>query len=225
MSDFQRISGRRFFSRGVGAAAAFSLLPMRAFAGSTDIPVHSSNAASVPGVIDIQGHFPRLNFKMERVSDGKAVTAGDYRGDVVIIYFGFTRCSDTCPLTALNAARLFALLGMDKTRVRFLFVTVDLDYDTPTRLKRYLADFGPPPYIDGLHGTIAELNAFAKRYGVYFKTPTGPDTPDPVSAIRHSDAVYLFGPQGEALAIINDFGGGHPNLNQLARRIKTLLSA
>lgn len=223
MTGFPRTLGRRRLGMALGASATLITLPASARTEDADSSVHAANIASVPGVIDVDGHFPNLAFKMERVSDDKIVTASAYRGDVVIVYFGFTRCSDTCPLTALNAARLFGLLGTEKSRTRFLFVTVDLDYDTPKRLKDYLANFGPPPYIDGLYGTPAELNAFAKRYGVYFKSPTGSDSADPVSAIQHSDAVYLFGPHGETLAIVNDLGGGHPHLHTLAKKIIKLL--
>lgn len=161
---------------------------------------------------------------MERTSDGQSVSAANYQGDVVIVYFGFTRCTDTCPLTAMNAARLISSLNTVANRVRFLFVTVDLNYDTPQRLKRYLAQFGPPPYIDGLHGTAVALDAFAKRFGVFFKVPTSPNSPDPQASVRHSDAVFLFNPAGQAVAIINDFGDGNPHLRALSALVKELLT-
>lgn len=214
---------RRAFARLSTMLVAGRAFTRSAYATQASLPAGATGRDHVPGTFDVEGRFPRLAFQMERVSDNKTVTAQMYRGDVVIIYFGFTRCSDTCPLTALNAARLFSRLGADARKVRFLFVTVDLDYDKPKRLKHYLAQFGPPPYIDGLYGTPAELNAFAKRYSVYFKVPAGPNTPDPVSAIQHSGAVYLFSPTGKAIAIINKFGVGHPNLGALAQKIKKLL--
>lgn len=214
---------RRAFFRFGAMLVAGKAFTGSAYATQVGLPVGATGRDQVPGTFDVEGRFPRLAFRMERVSDNKTVTAQMYRGDVVIIYFGFTRCSDTCPLTTLNAARLFSCLGADAKKVRFLFVTVDLDYDKPKRLKHYLAQFGPPPYIDGLYGTPAELSAFTKRYSVYFKVPAGPNTPDPVSAIQHSGAVYLFSPTGEAVAIINNFGSGHPNLEALAKKIKKLL--
>ena len=214
---------RRAFARFSTMLVAGRAFTGSAYATQVSLPVGATDRDHAPGAFDVEGRFPRLAFRMERVSDNKTVTAQMYRGDVVIIYFGFTRCSDTCPLTALNAARLFSRLGADARKVRFLFVTVDLDYDKPKRLKHYLAQFGPPPYIDGLYGTPAELNAFVKRYSVYFKVPAGPNTPDPTSAIQHSGAVYLFSPKGEAIAIINNFGSGHPNLEALAKKIKKLL--
>ncbi len=217
----RRALSRRTFGRHLATAAGLMALPSATRAAG--LPVHGPDAGAIPGVFDIEGHLPPLDFRMERVSDGRTVTARDYRGDAVIVYFGFTRCPDTCPLTALNAARLFGMLGKAKEKTRFLFVTVDLAYDTPARLKQYLAQFGPPPYIDGLHGTPAQLHAFARRYAVFYKAPTGPGTPDPESAIRHSDAVYLFGPFGKALALINDFGDANPHLPALAKRISEIV--
>ncbi|MGC9271320.1 SCO family protein [Acidiphilium sp.] len=223
MRDIHNAMGRRRLGAFVGVSATLAALPVSAWAEKVGFPVQGANAASIPGIIDVHGHLPHLAFKMKRVSDNKVVSASAYRGDVVIVYFGFTRCTDTCPLTTLNAARLFGMLGADRSRTRFLFVTVDLEYDTPKRLKNYLAKFGPPPFIDGLYGTPTELNAFAKRYGVYFKAPTGAGSPDPVSAIQHSGAVYLFGPHGEALAIINNLGDAHPHLHALAHKIREIL--
>lgn len=175
-------------------------------------------------VVSVRGHLAPLAFTMRRASDGREVTAAAYRGDVVLLYFGFTRCPDTCPLTAYNAARLLALLGKDAARVRFLFVTIDLAHDTSARLKRYLAEFGPPPEIDGLRGTPAQLHALATRYFIYYHAPTNPNAADPISAIVHASAVYLFGPHGEAEDIISDFGGGNAGLHSLARQIASLLS-
>lgn len=183
----------------------------------------ADSAPAGPAIVPLEGHLPPLAFRMEDVETGRPVTEAAFRGHPVILYFGFTRCPDTCPLTALNAARLFGMLGKAKEKTRFLFVTVDLAYDTPARLKQYLAQFGPPPYIDGLHGTPAQLHAFARRYAVFYKAPTGPGTPDPESAIRHSDAVYLFGPFGKALALINDFGDANPHLPALAKRISEIV--
>lgn len=175
-------------------------------------------------VVSVRGQLRPLAFRMTRTSDGKMVTAASYRGDVVLLYFGFARCPDTCALTTYNAARLLTLLGKNAARVRFLFVTIDLAHDTVSILKHYLAEFGPPPGIDGLHGTPAELGALARRYFVYYHAPTNPSSPDPVSAIVHASGVYLFGPDGKADDIVSDLGSGNAGLHQLARRIESLLS-
>ncbi len=175
------------------------------------------------GIVDVAGHFPPLRFTMTSSATGRIVTARDYRSDVVLVYFGFTRCPDSCPLTVQNAARLLRELGPAARHVRFLFVTVDLLHDRPAVLRRFLARFGPPPAINGLYGTPAELQALAKRYAVDYRAPTGPNAADPVSAISHGDALYLFGRDGKAEAIISDFSGARPPLRALAAKIRTLI--
>ena len=175
------------------------------------------------GIVDVAGHLPPLRFTMTSSANGQLVTARAYRRDVVLVYFGFTRCPDSCPLTVQNAARLLHELGSVAQHVRFLFVTVDLDHDKPAVLRRFLARFCPPPGINGLYGTPAELQALAKRYGVDYRAPTGPDAADPVSAISHGDALYLFGRDGKAEAIISDFSDARPPIRALAAKIRTLI--
>lgn len=174
--------------------------------------------------VSIRGQLPPLALTMTLASSGHKVTAANFRGDVVLLYFGFTRCPDTCALTTYNAARLLGQLGKDAARVRFLFVTIDLAHDTVPIVRRYLGEFGSPPEIDGLRGTAAELRALAKRYFVYYRAPSNPDAPDPVSAITHASAVYLFGPDGTALDIVSDLGGGAPDFAELVRRIQSVLA-
>ena len=81
------------------------------------------------------------------------MTEKDFAGHPVILYFGFTRCTDTCPLTMENASRLIRKMGPDGQKLRVLFVTIDPVYDTLPRLKTYMSSFGAPPVIDGLRGS------------------------------------------------------------------------
>lgn len=159
--------------------------------------------ADFPKSSDINGELPSLAFHMTRSSDGKTVTASDYRGKVVVLYFGFTRCPDICPLTMHNMAEILGRMGPFAARMRVLFVTIDLAYDTLPRLKTYLASFGPPPDIDGLRGTEAELATLAKRYYVEYHAPANPDAPDPVSKISHGSAVYVFDPKGRSRYLLS----------------------
>lgn len=176
-----------------------------------------------PAYIDLAGHMPPLQFRMEDVETGRMVTAADFRGHPVILYFGFTRCPDTCPLTMQNAARLVQKLGADGQKLRVIFVTVDLTYDTAPRLKTFMAQFGKPPVFTGLRGTRAELKAAAKRYGVFYKAPSGPDSPDPVSAIGHTDATYLFAPDGKIVALLAALPTSQPKLGKDAALIRRML--
>lgn len=203
--------GRRSLLVGGALAAAFT--PGLAHAASRLTQLGDS-------IVSVRGRLRPLAFTMTLSSSGQEVTAKDFRSDAVLLYFGFTRCPDTCALTAYNAARLLALLGKDAAHVRFLFVTIDLAYDTVPILRKYLAEFGPPPGIDGLRGTPDALRALAKRYFVYYSAPTNPNSPDPVSQIAHGSGVYLFGRDGKAEDIISTMGFGNAPLHAIAAQVK-----
>src|SRR6185437_9211566 len=76
------------------------------------------------------------------VSDGKPVTEADYRGDVVLLYFGYTFCPDICPTTLSNLDDILGRLGAAAKRLRVLFVTVDPHRDTLPVLAAYVRNFG-----------------------------------------------------------------------------------
>lgn len=181
----------------------------------------AARAAFPPGSA-IHGALPPLAFRMTRVSDGRDVTAADYRGAIPVLYFGFTRCSDTCPLTMFNLAVILRRMGPLADRMRVLFVTVDLAYDTVPRLRRFLAQFGAPPEIDGLRGTRAELAALVKRCGVVYRAPTGPDAPDPVSAIAHTSLTYVFGPHGRSRDLLGDMGSAKIDIGAITSGFERL---
>lgn len=171
---------------------------------------------------NVTGAFPDLAFTMARASDGHVVTAADYKGRVVVIYFGFTRCPDTCPLTMFNITRALRHQGASAGDVAVLFITIDLAYDTLPRLKSYVAKFGPSPRFEGLRGTPAQLAAMARRYDVTYVAPTGPDAPDPVAAIAHSAAVYVFDPRGRARLLLGMLGTKHPDIAAAAADFRRL---
>ena len=181
------------------------------------------DAPSGPPYADVTGQLPKLAFNMNLASTGAPVTAEHFAGHPVILYFGFTRCTDTCPLTMENAARLIRKMGAAGQNLRVLFVTIDPVYDTLPRLKTYMANFGPPPVIDGLRGTNAQLKAMAARYGVQYTAVTSTDTPDPVAAISHSVAVYGFAADGEAKYILGTMAEQKPELTAVAGLMTPLI--
>lgn len=141
---------------------------------------------------DISGAFPSLEFTMTRASDGKTVTAADYKGKVILLYFGYTFCPDVCPTTLLNIANMLKTLGKQADDVRVLFVTVDPNRDTLPVLKQYTNAFASQ--VVGLRGTSDQLATLAKRYRVaYSATPASPGHTYQVS---HSAAVYVFDRKG-----------------------------
>ncbi len=183
------------------------------------------DAPAGPPFADVTGSLPNLAFNMNLASTGQPVTAASFTGHPVILYFGFTRCTDTCPVTMENAARLVRRMGAAGADLRVLFVTIDPVYDTLPRLKTYMANFGPAPVLDGLRGSNGQLAAMAKRFGVQYTAVTSADTPDPVANITHSVAVYGFGPHGQARYILGTLAAQKPELDAVARLMTPLTKA
>jgi protein SCO1 len=158
--------------------------------------------------VDISGSLPRLAFTMTRASDGKTVTAADYRGFVTLLYFGYTYCPDVCPTTLSNVAQTLDRLGPDANHVKVLFVTVDPDRDTLDVLRRYAAFFSPR--IDALRGTPNQIAALARRYRVvYSVTPPAKGHPYEVT---HSEAIYVFDAKGNVRLLVPSFASGKPDI-------------
>jgi len=147
----------------------------------------------------ISGSSPPLEFSMTRASDGRAVTEADYRGEVVMLYFGYTFCPDVCPTTLANVSRILARLGPQAEPVRVLFVTVDPNRDTLPVLKEYVKNFAPE--IEGLRGAPDELAALARRYRVAYSVT--PETKDHPYDVTHSSAIYVFDKSGAARLLVS----------------------
>ena len=117
----------------------------------------------------------------------------DYKGKVVLLYFGYTFCPDICPTSLGFTSQALSTLTPDEAKkVQMLFVTVDPERDTLDKLKTYTAYFHPN--ILGLTGTPEEIKAVARQYGVmYAKQDTG-------SAggyvVDHSAYTYVITPDG-----------------------------
>ena len=146
-----------------------------------------------PDVTDVRGLVAPLEFNLTD-QNGRAVTAADYRGDIVMLYFGYTHCTQECPATLAMLADALDRLGPLASRVRVLFVTVDPRRDTSPVLKRYVGDFGP--HFVGLRGTDAQLTAMIKRYRVSYHDEK-PDKNGNYEVI-HSSVVFIFDGRGRA---------------------------
>jgi protein SCO1 len=159
--------------------------------------------------IDVSGTLPSLDLTMTRVEDGKTITQADYRGQIVLLYFGYTNCPDVCPTTLSNISTILADLGpAAAAHVRMLFVTVDPNRDTPPILAAYVKNFGTQ--IAGLRGTPDQLAALARRYrAVYSVTPATRGQPYEVT---HSSAIYVFDGSGAARLIIASLASTTPDI-------------
>lgn len=143
---------------------------------------------------NVRGHLPDLQFNLTNDLD-QPVTAANYRGKIVMLYFGYTHCPDVCPLTLAHMHQVIQKLGADARDVQFLMVTVDPDRDTPAVLRQYVTTFDPR--FVGLTGTQDQIAALAKRYRAFYKREV-PKTPSGNYEVDHSSAIYIFDREGHA---------------------------
>lgn len=162
---------------------------------------------------DVWGHLPPLRFAMNRANDGKLVTASDYHGKVVLLYFGYTSCPDICPVTLANLSTVIRMQGSRADRAAALFVTVDPERDTLDVLKKYVSSFGPQTV--GLRGTADQLAALARRYRVAYSVRAG--------EVVHSEIVYVFDAAGVARLLFEQVSSASADLAGFARDIDRII--
>jgi protein SCO1/2 len=124
--------------------------------------------------------------------DGKPRSLAEFRGKVVVVFFGFTHCPDVCPGTLAKLAEVSKRLGDDAARMQVLFVTVDPERDTPQVLANYVPAFDPS--FIGLTGDPAAIAKTAKEFKVVYQKQAG-KTPDAYS-VDHSSGTFVFDPEG-----------------------------
>jgi protein SCO1/2 len=147
---------------------------------------------------DITGVMPLLQFSMVRANDSAQVSAADYRGKTVLLYFGYTHCPDECPTTLANIAAALHRLGNKADTVRVLFVSVDPSRDNASVLKEYVRAFAPQ--IDGLRGSDNAIAVFARRYRVLYTVKSA--LPGHPYEVMHSDSLFLFDATGRARYVL-----------------------
>jgi protein SCO1/2 len=141
--------------------------------------------------IDITGADYGRDLSLPDIS-GRQRTLADFKGQAVVVFFGFTHCPDVCPTTMAELATVKKALGEDGKRLQPVFVTVDPERDTPELLKAYMASFDPG--FIALRGTVEQTQALAKSFKAYFQKVPGKE-PDSYS-VDHTAGAYVFDPQG-----------------------------
>ncbi len=125
--------------------------------------------------------------------DGKPRTLADFRGKVVVVFFGYTHCPDVCPTTLADLASALKQLGNDASRVQVLLVTVDPKRDTPELLKQYVTAFNPG--FIGLRGDTEALTRATKDFHVYWNVREGSTAES--YTVDHSGQAYALDRDGK----------------------------
>ena len=146
-----------------------------------------------PGPSAIGGPFTLTD------QDGKTITDQDFKGEPLLVFFGYTHCPDICPTTLFELSEVLHAMGKDANRIHALFITVDPERDTAAVMKDYLSSFDP--HLRGATGTPQQIAAVEKEYRVIArKVPIGKNGD---YSMDHSALVYLMDKQGRFVAPFN----------------------
>jgi protein SCO1 len=145
-----------------------------------------------------------------------SVSLSDFRGKVVLLYFGYTWCPDICPTNlSIISAVLNEMSDEELERVQPVFVSVDPERDTVLRLKEYVAYFHPS--LLGLTGSESVLTEITKRYGAAYRIVKEEGQANYV--VDHSADTYLIDQNGQ---LVKALPHGYPAID-LLQSIRDLL--
>ncbi len=196
--------------RAVGAAmalaACLTLMPARAIAQSDERRVETPREESRVETPREESRARAARLMNELMSGkavvgapftltnqhGKRVSLADFRGKVVLLYFGFTFCPDVCPTDMLAIAQTITALGRRGDQVQPLFITLDPERDTRELLRGYVAAFHPR--MIALTGSEDEIRRVATAYKVFYEKVTPPHST--TYFIEHAAFTFLLDRNG-----------------------------
>ena len=157
---------------------------------------------------------PSYNFKLTSASGD--VSLSDYRGKLVLVYFGYTFCPDICPATLANVGQALRKLGDDKAgEIQTIMISLDPERDTPEKLAEYVAHFHPSFIgITGSNETVAEVTSL---YGIFYEKHDG-STPENY-LIDHTATLLVIDREGY-LKLVFPFG---VTVDEIADDLKYML--
>ena len=148
--------------------------------------------------------------------NGQRRTLADYKGKVIVLFFGFVQCPDVCPITLAELAKVAKDLGADAAKLQVLFVTLDPERDTRDVLKQYVPAFNPT--FIGLSGDLEATARAAKEFKIYFQKK--PPEKGGGYTVDHSAGSYILDQQGR-LRLFAQYGTGAPVLLNDIRSLLT----
>lgn len=173
-----------------------------ALAGCDKLGVTATKPAASFRGADITGADYAKTLSMPDVN-GQPRTLGDFKGKVTVVFFGYTQCPDVCPTTMAELAQVKKALGADGDKLQAVFVSIDPERDTPEILKSYMASFDPN--FVALRGTLAQTQATAKEFKVYFAKVPG--KADGSYTMDHSAGAFVFDAKGN-VRLFERYGAG-----------------
>ncbi len=151
---------------------------------------------------------------------GAPVSWSDFDGQYRTLYFGYAYCPDVCPTDTQRAMAGLKRFEQDRpelaAKVQPLFISIDPQRDTPEVLTEFTDAFHPR--LIGMTGTKEQLDAVAGAFAVFYSK--GEESANGGYLMNHSNITYLFGPEGEPLAILPTDEGPDAVAAELAKWVR-----
>jgi len=171
---------------------AFTRQVARLTGRETPMPA-TPGSVQLPGSMSLGGPFTLVN------QEGRNVTQADFKGQLMVAYFGYTFCPDVCPTELGGIASAMDLLTPEEAaRVTPALFTIDPERDTPDQLKAYVTNFHPR--MVGLTGTPEQVAEVARRFRVFYAKVERPEISEYL--MDHSSFIYLIGEGGKVVALL-----------------------
>lgn len=165
--------------------SALLILAALAACGSGEVDPSQFKGTMLPTSI------PAPDFTLTNAA-GEAVSLSDYKGEIVLLYFGYTFCPDICPTTLAELKKVQEGLDNEGEKMQVVMVTVDPERDTPEKLAEYVGHFHPD--FVGLSGTKEEIDVAGAGYGLYYERHEGSEATGYL--VDHTARVFVVDPLG-----------------------------
>jgi len=153
----------------------------------------------------IQSPDPSFNFTLTGANGD--VSLSDFRGNLVLVYFGYTFCPDICPATLANVGQAMRDIGPNADDIQLIMISVDPERDTPEKLADYVNQFYPT--FIGVTGTKAQLDEVTSLYGIFYEKDTSASETN--YAINHTASLLVIDREGY-LKLVFPFGVTVPEI-------------
>lgn len=150
---------------------------------------------------------PELSYDFTLKSAKGDVSLSDFRGKLVLIYFGYTFCPDICPATLANVGQSLRELGTKADDIQLIMISLDPERDTPEKLANYVTHFHPS--FIGVTGTPEELANIAALYGIFYEKVPGTDNTGYL--LNHTATLLVIDREGY-LKLVFPFGVTVPEI-------------
>ena len=149
--------------------------------------------------------------------NGQQRTPEDFRGKVLVVFFGYTHCPDVCPTTLAQLSLALKKLGKDADRVQVVMITVDPERDTPEVLKAYVTALDPR--FLGLTGDAAAIADAASQFKVFYQKSSAAGASG--YSIDHSSSSFVFDPAGHLRLLVSNAQGAEVYAHDIAELLRT----